>query len=315
MKLFEMTGKMALGSRLRKLSDTVTENASKIYHLYGVDLEPRWFPVFYTLSHHESMGITEIADIIGQTHASVSQVIKQMKKKELVKEVKDRKDGRRNTVALTNRGKEIIPKISDQYVDVGAATEDLLSEMQYDMWKAMEEMEYLLGQKSLYERVIAKRKEREAAKVRILDYTPAYQPDFKALNVEWIETYFRIEEKDLLSLNNPDEYIIARGGHILLAEYEGRIVGTCALLRLDEDTVELGKMAVSPKAQGKSVGWLLGKASVEKARSMGAKKIFLDSNTRLVPAINLYLKLGFVKVAGKPSPYERSNIQMELELN
>lgn len=314
MKLFEMTGKMALGSRLRKLSDVVTENATKIYAVYGVEIEPRWFPVFYMLSQTEKMGITEIADEIDQTHASVSQVVKQMKKRGLINEVKDKKDGRRSVVALSPKGREIVHKISDQYVDVGNAIEDLMGEMQYDLWKAMEEMEYLLQQKSLYERVIAKRKEREAASVKIIDYRPAHQPVFKALNVKWIETYFRLEEKDLLSLDNPDEYIIKKGGRILLAEYKEEIVGTCALLKLDDETIELAKMAVSPAAQGKNIGWLLGLASIEKAKEMGGKSLFLESNTRLVPAISLYRKLGFVKVTGKPSPYERSNIQMELSL-
>lgn len=314
MKLFEMTGKMALGSRLRKLSDTITENATKIYEMYGVDIEPRWFPVFFMLSHNERMGITEIAERIDQTHASVSQVIKQMKKKGLITEVKDRKDGRRNVVALSDKGRNIIPRISDQYTDVGAAIEELIGEMQYDLWKAMEETEYLLTQKSLLDRVVAKRKAREAAKVKILDYSPSYQPVFKSLNVEWIEKYFHLEEKDLISLNNPDTYIIDKGGHILLAEYEGELVGTAALLKLDEETMELAKMAVSPKAQGKNIGYLLGQACIEKAKEMGAKKLFLESNTKLVPAISLYRKLGFMKVTGRPSPYERSNIQMELEL-
>ncbi|WP_233164581.1 hypothetical protein [Pedobacter sp. ASV28] len=36
MKLFERTGKMALGSRLRLLTSKVTEDAAKIYELYEV---------------------------------------------------------------------------------------------------------------------------------------------------------------------------------------------------------------------------------------------------------------------------------------
>ena len=74
---------------------------------------------------------------------------------------------------------------------------------------------------------------------------------------------------------------------------------------------ELAKMAVSPKAQGKYIGWLLGNAVIEKARSLGARKIYLESNTVLKPAINLYYKLGFQKVIGRSTPYERCNIQME----
>ena len=73
-------------------------------------------------------------------------------------------------------------------------------------------------------------------------------------------------------------------------------------------------MAVSPKAQGKNIGWLPGAAMIEKARSPGARKIYLERNTILKPAINLYYKLGFQKVIGHPTPYERYNIQMELNL-
>lgn len=78
---------------------------------------------------------------------------------------------------------------------------------------------------------------------------------------------------------------------------------------------EMAKMVVSPKAQGKNMGWLLGQAVINAAKERGASKIYLESNTTLKPAINLYYKLSFHKIAGLPSPYKRSNIQMELTLN
>jgi len=73
-------------------------------------------------------------------------------------------------------------------------------------------------------------------------------------------------------------------------------------------------MAVTAKARGKGIGWLLGQKAINKARELGAKRVFLESNTILEPAINLYRKLGFRKIVGHPSPYERCNIQMELKL-
>ncbi len=76
----------------------------------------------------------------------------------------------------------------------------------------------------------------------------------------------------------------------------------------------LAKRVVSPKANGKNIGWLLGQAIVEKAITLGALKLYLESNTILTRAINLYHKLGFQKVAAHPTPYERCNIQMELIL-
>ena len=97
-----------------------------------------------------------------------------------------------------------------------------------------------------------------------------------------------------------------RSGKLVIA------VGACAIIPMDDGGFELAKMAVSPRAQGLGIGFLIGRACIEKARSLGAPRVYLESNTALKPAINLYHKLGFRKAAGPPSPYERCNIQMEL---
>jgi GNAT superfamily N-acetyltransferase len=152
--------------------------------------------------------------------------------------------------------------------------------------------------------------------VQIVDYQPQYQEVFKTLNEEWIAAYFKMEEADYKALDHPDEYILDKGGHILVALYNGEPVGVCALIKMDDPAYdfELAKMAVSPKVQGKGVGWLLGQAIIDQAISLEASKIYLESNTLLRPAINLYHKLGFQKVEGPVSPYERCNIQMELRI-
>lgn len=141
----------------------------------------------------------------------------------------------------------------------------------------MAEWEYLLDQKSLLKRVQEQRKLREAKDVQIVEFQDQYQEAFKALNEQWISTYFEIEEEDSKALDNP-------------------------------------KMAVSPDVQGKSIGWLLGQAVVNAAKELGASKLYLESNTLLKSAINLYHKLGFKKVVGRATPYTRCNIQMELML-
>jgi N-acetylglutamate synthase-like GNAT family acetyltransferase len=150
--------------------------------------------------------------------------------------------------------------------------------------------------------------------VEIVDYQPQYKEIFKQLNEEWITTWFKMEEADYKSLDHPEEYILDKGGYILFALYNGEPVGTCALIKMDQHTFELAKMAVSPQAKGKGIGELLGKAIINKAKQAGATRIYLESNTILKPALSLYAKLGFKKITGPPSPYERANIQMELSL-
>jgi DNA-binding MarR family transcriptional regulator/predicted GNAT family N-acyltransferase len=315
MNFFDQVGKMAIGSRLRLLTERITEDAAQLYKAYEVDLKPKWWPVFYALSDGQSKTITDIAKTIGHSHPSVSKIISEMVKKGLVKEKKDKADGRRNMVSLTNAGKALHEKIQDQYTDVNQAIETISASANYDLWKAIGEWEFLLDQQSLLQRVLQQKKAREGAAVRIVDYQPEHKQIFRELNEEWITTWFKMEAADYKALDHP-EAILDKGGCIVVAYLGDAPVGVCALIKMNDPEYgyEMAKMAVSAGMRGKNIGWLLGNAIIEKARALGTHKIFLESNTILAPAISLYHKLGFKKVTGRPSPYERSNIQMELAL-
>ncbi|MET4139007.1 GNAT family N-acetyltransferase [Pedobacter sp. UYP1] len=317
MEFFNQVGKKAIGSRLRMLTEKITEDAAQIYQFYDIDIQPKWFPVFYVLSQGEAMTITAIAKEIGHSHPSVSKIIGEMAKKGLVDEKKDEADGRKNMVSLSPEGDKINVKIQGLYVDLDKAVEDIAAQCRNDLWKAMEEWEFLLAQKTISRRMQEIKKERESKEVTIVNYTPEYQQAFRALNEQWISTWFKMEQADYNALDDPQGYILDKGGYILVALYEGEPAGVCALIKMNDPDYdyELAKMAVSPAVQGKSIGWLLGSAIAQKAKELGAQKIYLESNTVLKPAINLYHKLGFVKVAGRITPYERCNIQMELVLS
>ncbi len=152
--------------------------------------------------------------------------------------------------------------------------------------------------------------------IKIIPYTSAHAAAFKAINEEWIMKYFKMEDSDYKALDHPKEYILDRGGAILVAIEEGEVVGVCALIKMDHPDYEfeLAKMGVRPQMHGKGIGYLIGRAIIEKAREMGAKKIYLETNSCLTPAIKLYFKLGFTEVEGISTPYERCNFQMEMKL-
>lgn len=316
MDFFNKAGKTAIGSRLRMLTEKITNDAGQIYKLYQIEMQPKWFPVFYVLSQGEEKTITAIAKEIGHSHPSVSKIIAEMSNKGLITDKKDVADGRRNVVSLSKKGLEITFRIQDQYTDVRNAVEEISAQATHNLWKAMEEWEFLLEQKTLLQRVKEQQKQRESQNVQIVDYNPEYAQAFKQLNEEWISRYFKMEKADYNALDDPEGYILKNGGHIMVALYNKEPVGVCALLKMDNSVYnyELAKMSVSPKAQGKNIGFLLGQAVLNKAKALGAKKVYLESNTILKPAINLYHKLGFLKVAGHPSPYERCNIQMSVDL-
>ncbi len=317
MGFFSRTGKMALGSRLRLLTARLTDDAATIYDVYEIGLKPKWFPVFFVLSEEGEKTITEIAGEIGHSQPSVSKIVREMTAAGLISENNDTEDKRRNVVALTPEGIEATARIKEQYSDVNAAVEDMIASSRHNLWEAIEEWEYLLDRKSLYQRVEEQRKIRESKKVRIVPYSEQYRATFKALNEEWISTYFEMEEADYKALHDPEGYIIDKGGSIFVALYDNEPVGVCALIRMQDPAYdfEMAKMAVSPVARGKNIGFLLGQAVMRKAKELGGKQIYLESNTVLKPAIGLYRKLGFRKIAGHFTPYKRCNIQMAADLH
>lgn len=150
--------------------------------------------------------------------------------------------------------------------------------------------------------------------VRILPYTKAYQPHFERLNKYWIQKYFYLEDVDLAVLENPDQYIIDKGGHIIFVAVGEHIAGTVAFKKVDEETVEMIKLAVDEAYQGRRLGWALTEGILQAALDQGYKKMILYSNTKMVPAINMYQRIGFREVPAEPGKYERCTIKMEKTL-
>ena len=316
MNFFDQTGKMAIGSRLRMLTDKITVDATSIYKMFGVDIKPKWFPVFFILSQGEARAITSIAREIGHSHPSVSNMVKEMQAKGLVKEIVDKTDKRKNLIALSAKGKHMSEILAESLIDVSTAIDDISKDSHHDLWKAIGEWEELLSEKSLLQRVKEAKKARESKEIQIIPYESSYQPLFKSLNENWITSHWQLEPHDLETLDYPQENILDKGGYIFVATYKDKPIGVCALCRMNDSIYdyELAKLAVSPSGHGKGIGQLLCKAVIDKAKALDAKKLFLESNTLLKPAISLYRKLGFKELNEYHPAYARGDIQMELSL-
>jgi putative acetyltransferase len=148
--------------------------------------------------------------------------------------------------------------------------------------------------------------------IEIIEYQPEFREDFKNLNIEWISKYFKLEDPDIQQLNDPEKYIIAKGGKIWLARLGTQIIGTITLKKETEFIYELSKMAVSPDYQGRGAARMLAEHLINEAKNMGAKVLFLESNRKLTPALNLYRKLGFNEVPVHESPYLRADFRAEM---
>ena len=151
--------------------------------------------------------------------------------------------------------------------------------------------------------------------IEVIEYNDQYAADFKRLNLEWLDKFSLTEEADLMVLNDPQAMVIDTGGAIYLAKAENKIIGTAAVINEHEGIFELAKMTVEPSWQGQGISRLLIEKCIEKATSLGAKKIILFSNSQLQPAISLYSKYGFKHVDVTGSPFLTADIKMELDVS
>lgn len=139
---------------------------------------------------------------------------------------------------------------------------------------------------------------------------------FRSLNEEWITRHFVLEAEDRRQLDDPVRAYIEPGGEILIAELGGRAVGCAAIVPDGTGAWELSKMAVAPELRGRGAGRQLLTATVERARQLGARSLFLGSSTKLPHAVHLYETLGFRHVPPEAlhMPYDRADVFMQLVL-
>ena len=151
--------------------------------------------------------------------------------------------------------------------------------------------------------------------IEIIPFDPAYAEDFKQLNLAWLKKYFWVEPHDEEVLGKPKKYILEPGGNIFFVKEGEEVLGTVALMKMDDGVFELTKMAVTPQAQGKKIGQKLMEHTLNYAREKGWKTLIIYSNRKLENAIYIYKKYGFQEIPiEENNPYARGDIKMKLEL-
>jgi len=318
MDVLEELGALGLASRMKRLSDRLYHDVAFIYEDLGVPMEPRWFPLLHLLSRRSPLSITEIADALHQTHSAVHQTARPMESEGLLLSRRDRQDERRRVLRLSRKGQRLVGRLEPVWKVIHSCAEELTDESGVDLLEALRRIEQSLDSRAYYERLSESIPSLQGPVVEIVDYRPAYKKWFRRLNLEWLEELLEVEPADERLLSDPNGQIIRKGGHILFALKRDVVVGTVALIRLDERTFELAKMAVTARARGQGIGRVLAEAALDRAREMGATSVVLHTVPKLVAAGRLYESLGFVvDPAGEheETGFARKTILMVLELD
>tara|TARA_R110002073_G_scaffold114291_11_gene251486 strand:- start:1718 stop:2680 length:963 start_codon:yes stop_codon:yes gene_type:complete len=302
---------LGIGTRLKRVYELLSTDMEKVYQEAGLDFRVRHFPVVFALHNLKELSIAELQNMSALTQSAISQTVKQLIDMDIVA-LKVGEDARSRIVHLTKEGEVLVERLLPLWRLAKKAIQDIRAESDHDLMAALEDFEECLRQKGLYQRIEESKKHKIIPDVDIVPFHVKYRQDWYDINKQWIETYFELEEPDLVNLNQPEKNILAEGGEIYFALSEGQVLGVVALKHHGDNIFEVSKMGVRPEARGLGVGQKLMDTVVDRFYARGGGKLFLETNHQLAPAIALYEKSGFVHAPSRPdTPYVRADVYME----
>jgi GNAT superfamily N-acetyltransferase len=114
----------------------------------------------------------------------------------------------------------------------------------------------------------------------------ALNAELKSLYPEEGATHFRLDPAE-----------VAEGaGAFMVAYLDGVPVGCGAVRLLDATTAELKRMYVTPATRGEGDGRAVVAALEAEARSIGARRLLLETGIRQTAALRLYARCGFCHI-------------------
>lgn len=113
--------------------------------------------------------------------------------------------------------------------------------------------------------------------------------------------------------NLPGAYVPPRGC-LLLARIGAAVAGCVALRPFSHDTCEMKRLYVKPEFRGKGLGALLVDRIIAEARSLGFRRMVLDTLPEMHAAIALYVGRGFRRRGAYYQSPIRNTVFMELTL-
>ncbi|WP_343704544.1 MarR family transcriptional regulator [Chitinophaga sp.] len=150
MNIIDEAGILAISTRLQRLSDQLRKDGQLIYQACGIDFEPKWFPVIWTLTSKPLLSVVEIAEEIGYTHPSTISLLKELEKIKLIRSRKDKADERKRLIALTPKGRELVEKMRPVW-HVMALSLAEITNTPNNLLRAVEEVEAKLKERSFLE--------------------------------------------------------------------------------------------------------------------------------------------------------------------
>ncbi len=226
---------------------------------------------------------SDLNRILGIDPGYLSRILRRFQREHLIAQKKAATDGRAKVLTLTDKGREIITKLSDASTQqIVKILEKVPGSQQVGLVRHMQAIENILSRQT--DKAIAIRDWRMGDAGYI-----AYRHGVLYEKEYGLDKIF--EQYVIAGISKFMENPLA--GNIWVAECDGQIVGSIAIVGTDKETAQLRWFLIEPEFRGSGVGRRLMTTAMAYCRDKNFKRVFLWTFQGLDAARHLYKIFGF----------------------
>lgn len=251
--------------------------------------------VLFELNNASNICAKDLVEKLNLDPTYLSKILKQFEKKNLITRKVSAQDSRKQILSLTREGKSEYSRLREiSNIQIASLIQDLTDEEQRCLVSAMGSIETLLDCEKDKKDLFYIRSHRPGDIGYVIHRHGVLYAEEYGFNDQF-DVYVAKGMSQFLENYNPQKE------QLWLAEKNGKIMGSVAVVRRDDDTAQLRWLIVEPAERGKKIGQKLVREAVRFANQNGYKRIVLWTIDFLHAARKLYSNEGFVQIETKKS--------------
>lgn len=236
---------------------------------------------------------SELVKLLNLDPAYLSRILSGFEEKNLIDKQRSNEDMRKQLLSLTSNGQNVISELQEKANEqIKVLLRNIKDEDQHRLITGMRTIESILkGEKEKSEFYsLRSHKPGDIGYITFrhgVIYTNEYQLD------ESFEAYVAKYMAEFIENYDP------ANDHLWILEKGTEIVGSIAIVKMDDKTAQLRWLLVEPHVRNKGIGTKLVHEAISFCKSHGYQKVILGTFSDLIIARRLYSKNGFQLIESK----------------
>ena len=249
--------------------------------------------IMFEINHLSPVTASELAILLNLDPAYLSRILSGFEGKNLIRKEKSRMDMRKQHLSLTIQGQEVISRLQEKANEqIEKILTNVSNKEQNKLVKAMHTIETTLKNKAEGAEFYSIRS-RKSGDIGYIIYRHGVIYAIENRLDESFEAY--VAKYMAKFIENYD----SNKEHFWVVEKDDDIVGSIAIVKVDDEVAQLRWFLVEPYARNKGIGTKLINEALSFCRNKGYQKIVLGTISELKAARRIYIKNGFQLIESK----------------